>query len=82
MNPRPVNISRLPKAMQRIPAIRALSLAVYPKTATSYYVLGREQTYVVDLSTPTPTCECIAAQARRDCAHVPAAIRYHERLTK
>lgn len=76
MNPA-ITIAHLPKDIQKIPAVRALTLKVYESGQRRYQVPGRERIYDVwvDYITKELTCTC---QATPRCAHI-IAVRNHEK---
>lgn len=76
---RPLNFAHLPKSIARRPEVRALTLSVYPDGKGGYWVPGGSGNYHVTPAYNTFICTCIAAQARRECAHAIAAQRFHER---
>jgi hypothetical protein len=72
-----MDISALPKTLQRRPEIRALSLRVYEVGLNRFQVPGTNRIHDVwiDFITKTLTCTC---QASPRCAHIHA-VRNHQK---
>lgn len=70
-------IGHLPKSVQKLPHIRALTLRVYPGDGPRHYrVPGESNIYDVFRLNNTFTCSCKAASSRAKCAHVYAVQNY------
>ena len=71
-----IDISHLPKSMQRRPEIRALTLKVYPNGPGAYQVPGTDRIHDVFVHGDTYHCTCPAGMRDARCAHVIAVERY------
>jgi len=78
----PIDISNLPKTMQRQPKIRALTLRVYPVSDRVFQVPGTSRIHEVTIVDSTHYCTCQAALSRALCAHVYAVQRYVKESSK
>lgn len=74
-----IDISALPKAMQKRPEVKALSLKVYAGDNPRHYrVPGDTSIHDVFLFGGSFKCSCRAAQSGRVCSHSIAVQRYCE----
>lgn len=71
-----VDISNLPKTMQRRPEIRALTLRVYPISDRVFQVPGSDRIHEVTIVDSNTYCTCQAARSGAVCAHSHAVKRY------
>lgn len=65
-------IDALPKALQRRPDVRALTLRVYPQSPNAFKVPGTSAIYDVFRVDGALHCTCQAAAHGCDCAHALA----------
>jgi hypothetical protein len=74
-----IDISHLPKTLQRKPEIRALTLRVYPGDGPNHYkVPGGSAIYDVYFFGNSYHCGCKAAFSGRKCAHAIKAQQHRE----